>query len=43
MDDFFSGRIAIGQIEPRRRRASTNNVESVLPLNSNSATNKPLR
>jgi hypothetical protein len=43
MDDFYSGRIDIGKIEPRRRRAGTNSVESVVPLNSNSATNKTLR
>jgi hypothetical protein len=30
-------------IEPRRRRTNTNSVESVVPLNSNSATNKSLR
>ena len=43
MDDFYSGRIKIEKIEPRRRRVNTNSVESVPPLNSNSATNKPLR
>jgi alpha-glucosidase len=43
MDDFYSGRIEIGRVEPRRRRAGTNSVESAAPLNSNSATNKPLR
>jgi hypothetical protein len=44
MDDFYSGRIDIGKVEPRRRRASTNSVESIAPLNSNSATNnKSLR
>jgi hypothetical protein len=37
-----SGRITIEKIEPRRRRASPNNIESVSPLNSNSAPNKPL-
>ena len=36
-------RIAIGKAEPRRGRVGTNSVESAAPLNSNSATNKPLR
>jgi hypothetical protein len=43
MDDFYNGRIDIGSVGPRRGRAGTNNVESVAPLNSNSATNKSMR
>jgi alpha-glucosidase len=43
MDDFYSGRVDVGKVEPRRRRMGTNSVESSAPLNSNSATNKSLR
>ena len=43
MDDFYCGRIDIGRVEPRRRRANTNSVESGTPLNSNPATNQSPR
>ena len=41
MDDFYSGRIDIDKVEPRRRRTNTNSVESARSFNSNQVTNSP--